>query len=163
METAKRSLAELAEIAAGCSSTVAVENLPRSCLGKSIAEMKELLSADERLRVCFDTNHLIGEDACDFIAELGDRIVTLHVSDCDLVKECHLLPGEGKIDWHRLYRALTECGYRGPWLYEPSLGSTREKAGRRSLTCRDIAENAKEIFEGRELTLPKWMNGKKQK
>ena len=58
METAKKSLATLAEYAKERGALIAVENLPRTCLGRNSSDIKELLSADERLRVCFDTKTL---------------------------------------------------------------------------------------------------------
>ena len=41
-----------------------------------------LLGADERLRACFDTNHLLIEDFSTYLDRVKDKIVTLHVSDC---------------------------------------------------------------------------------
>ena len=76
METAKESLCSLAEIAKGYGVTVAVENLPRTCLGKDSDEILELVSVHPQLGVCFDTNHLLGEDFETFINKVGKRIVT---------------------------------------------------------------------------------------
>ncbi len=148
MEASKQSLAELADIAAGCGGTICVEDLPRTCLGNCSADMLELLGADERLRACFDTNHLLFEDEAEFIGKVGDRIVTMHVSDRDASDERHWLPGEGVIDWAALYSALVSVGYDGVWMYELSLG-TKPAAGRkRDLTYADLAENARTIFGG---------------
>ena len=155
MECAKKSLAELAEIAAQCGAVIAVENLPRTCLGKNSIEIEELLSADDRLRVCFDTNHLLKEDFEDFIKRVGSKIITTHVSDYDFVDEKHWLPGEGKLDWTRLYNALKKSGYKGAWLYELAFGSTPKITRSRDLTTADFANNAKEIFEGKEITVIK--------
>ena len=57
----------------------------------------ELISADDRLRVCFDTNHLLKESIIDFIYNVGDKIITTHVSDYARENERHWLPGEGVI------------------------------------------------------------------
>ena len=51
--------------------------------------MLELISADERLVICFDTNHLLSEDPVEFIHKCGHKIVTLHVSDYDFIDEKH--------------------------------------------------------------------------
>ncbi len=153
LEQSMRSLAALAQTAAECGSVIAVEDLPRSCLGNCSEEMLQLLSADSRLRVCFDTNHLLKEDHLSFIEKLADRIVTLHVSDYDFTDEKHWLPGEGTIDWQSVYNALTEHGYNGVWLYELGLTDTRKISRVRELTFEDFVTNASEIFEGRALSV----------
>lgn len=121
MENAKLSLAELAEYASAFDAVICAENLPRSCLGHDIAEMQELLSADERLRVCFDVNHLLKQFGCthrDFVKALGDKIVTCHMSDYDFVDEKHFFCGNGDINWDELIGLLEDAGYCGPFLYE---------------------------------------------
>jgi len=96
MQHAKESLNALAEFAHAHSAVIAVEDLPRTCLGNSSADILELLSANDKLRVCFDTNHLLEEDNLHFLQTVGDKIITLHVSDYDFLNERHWLPGEGK-------------------------------------------------------------------
>ncbi len=148
MAQAKKSLAALAEFANTLGVTLAVEDLPRTCLGRNSAEMLELLDAHPDLRVCFDTNHLLGEDPVDFIRAVGDKIVTLHVSDYDLIDERHWLPGEGKTDWQALLGALREVGYCGPWLYEISFAAPKTMPRSRTLCCADFVRNANELFAG---------------
>ena len=149
MKCAKESLAELACIARKYGSVIAVEDLPRTCLGRNSSEIKELISLNDDLRVCFDTNHLLKEANCDFIYAVGDKIITTHISDYDFVDEKHWLPGEGKINWQELYKALLDVGYEGPWLYEIGFKAPATIQRDRNLTCEDFAEKAKEIFEGR--------------
>ena len=144
METLDR----LVGIASHDGAVLAVEDLPRSCLGNTSDEMLTLLSANDRLRVCFDTNHLLKENPADFVRKLGAKIVTLHVSDCDFVNERHWLPGEGKIDWPALLAALSKIGYAGPWLYEISLTPPNTILRDRDLTFADFAENANCLFCG---------------
>lgn len=124
METAKKSLAALAEYAKTKGGVVAVEDLPRTCLGRDSSDILDLLSAHPDLRVCFDTNHLLKEDIGDFIRAVGARIVTTHVSDYDFINERHWLPGEGQIDWAKLKNTLDEVSYNGCWLYELGLGGS---------------------------------------
>lgn len=78
---AKKSLRELADVAEENGGVLCVEDLPRTCLGRDSDDIIELISADDRLRVCFDTNHLLKEQNIDFINRLKDKIITLHVSD----------------------------------------------------------------------------------
>ena len=118
MAACKKSLSELAEFAKDKNVMIAVENLPRTCLGKNSDEISELINVHDNLKVCFDTNHLLGEDSEKFIECVGKDIITLHVSDYDFVDECHWLPGKGKIDWEKLIGDLKKSGYNGMWIYE---------------------------------------------
>lgn len=154
LHCAKQSLAELAEIATAYDAVIAVENLPRTCLGRNSQEMLELVSAHPALRVCFDTNHLLGEDPVAFIQKVGKHFITLHVSDYDFLNERHWVPGEGKLDWKSILSALEEVGYNGPWLYEVSFTAPASITRPRDLNCEDFARNARELFAGAPLTVP---------
>lgn len=150
---AKESLAELAEFAAELDCSVAVEDLPRTCLGRNSYDILELLSAHPALRVCFDTNHLLMEDPAEFVRKVGDKIVTTHVSDYDYLDERHWLPGEGSIGWQSVLEALKEVGYTGPWLYEIGFESPKTLQREQDLTCEDFVRNAKELLAGKEPTV----------
>ena len=151
MECAKKSLKKLADFAGDLGSVIAVENLPRTCLGRDSKEITELISADERLKVCFDTNHLLKENLLDFINAVGDKIITLHVSDYDFIDEKHWLPGEGKINWQELVFALKEVNYSGPWLYEVAFETPRTIERTRNLNCEDVVNNANAVLSNREI------------
>ncbi len=150
LEQAQKSLALMAMWTEQMECTLAVENLPRTCLGNCSAEMLELLSAHPALRSCFDTNHLLGEDAVAYIRAVGDKIVTTHVSDYDFLNERHWLPGEGKQDFLGILSALREVGYAGPWLYELGLAAPKTIVRPRELTYADFGENARTLFAGQK-------------
>ena len=146
MECAKKSLYRLAEYAKTRNIVIAVEDLPRTCLGRDSSDILELVSAHPLLRVCFDTNHLLNENIIDFIMKVGSKIITTHVSDYDAINERHWLPGEGVIDWGELFSALCTAGYNGNWVYEISLGASSKTIDRpRSLTYDDFKRNYDEI------------------
>ena len=149
MKYARESLTRLADVAAAEGAVLAVENLPRTCLGCSSDDILALTSADPRLRVCFDTNHLLGEDIATFIQKVGHLLVTTHVSDYDFSDERHWLPGEGKIDWFALIDALKAVGYDGAWLYELSFEAPKTLTRPRDLTCADFARNFSELMSGK--------------
>ena len=111
-----------------------------------------LLAADPRLRVCFDTNHLLRETHGNFVKAVGEKIVTTHVSDYDFIDEKHWLPGEGKVDWPTLTQLLKNAGYGGVWLYEVGFKAPRSRPRSRDLTCEDFVRNAREIFGGFPIT-----------
>ncbi len=138
----------LAELAHRHGARIAVEDLPRSCLGSRTDELARMISVNDKLRVCFDINHLLKDDNVEFVKKLGDKIITLHVSDYDLVDEKHWLPGEGLNDWKSIYGALRDVGYDGVWMYEVKL-DLKTITRSRELTFADFYENAQAIFEGR--------------
>ena len=120
-------IGKLCETATACGVTLCLENLPRTCLCRTSDEMLRFLQAIPDLRVVFDTNHSLKEDNVHYIRAVGEKIVTLHVSDYDFIDERHKLPGEGKNDWEAILAALEEVGYAGRFLYELRTGYTYEQ------------------------------------
>ena len=153
MAYSKDSLSQLADFAAQYGSLICVEDLPRTCLGNSSEEILDLISVNDKLRVCLDTNHLLKEDNVDFIRRIGDKIVTLHVSDYDYADERHWLPGEGKVQWKAVLDALKEVNYQGVWMYEIGYKCPNTIERSRDLNCADFVRNARELFEDQELTV----------
>ena len=150
----KESLVKLAEIGRRNDAIIAVEDLPRTCLGNCAAELLDLISVDDSLGICCDTNHLLGEDLIEFIKKVVHRVVTTHISDYDFIDERHWLPGEGKVDWKAVYKTLVEGGYNGAWMYEVGFGTPTKTLHRpRDLVCADFVRNANEIFAGKPLTV----------
>ena len=118
VEYAKESLYSLACAASESGIVLAVEDLPRTCLGNCSRELLELISVHPDLRVCFDVNHLLFEPHAEFLKVLGGKIATVHISDYDFVNERHWLPLEGNIDWAELMKGLDDIGYNGVFMYE---------------------------------------------
>ena len=149
MACAMESISVLSGVAAACGGTLCVENLPRTCIGRDSEEILRLLSVSPAVRACFDTNHLLKEPIAGFIAAVGEKIATVHVSDYDFIDEKHWLPGEGGIDWAALYAALRQTGYDGVWMYELGFSPKASMPRARDLTPADFARNADEIFTGK--------------
>ena len=149
----KESLNELSENAAKVGAVIAVENLPRSCIARNFQELLELLDANDKLRVCYDTNHLMGQEATEFIKAVGSKIITLHVSDYDFMNERHWLPGEGQNDWQKIIKSLKAVGYNGVWMYEIRFACPNTILRDRDLSCDDFMKNARELFENRPITV----------
>jgi sugar phosphate isomerase/epimerase len=101
---------------------LAIEYLPRTCLGNSLAELNMLVDrlGDEIFGVCLDVNHLMGQYAelPRIVRSLGPRLIATHISDCDEVDEKHWLPGKGVLDWRAFMQALREIDYQGAFTYE---------------------------------------------
>mgnify|MGYP001366032461 CR=1 FL=1 len=118
LKACRESLSELSIAANRLGMQLAVECLPRTCLGNTTAEMLHIIEGIDLLGVCCDMNHLLTDKAEDFIKALGSRLVSLHVSDYDRVDERHWMPGRGLNDWNAIIEALEQIGYDGPFLFE---------------------------------------------
>ena len=108
-----------------CGIRIAIELLPRTCLGNTVEELLALLDEldPEVFGVCLDVNHLMDRYAelPDDVRRLGSRLLTLHLSDYDGVDEKHWLPGAGVIAWKPFLQALDAIGYAGPFNYEAGI------------------------------------------
>lgn len=124
LQASGRSMAEIADVCAGIGVRVAVEILPRKCIGNSLDELFTILEAADRpnIGVCLDSNHTFPASALpDVVRKLGSKLATLHISDDDNVDERHWLPMKGVIEWPAFIRTLIEIGYSGPFMYEATL------------------------------------------
>jgi sugar phosphate isomerase/epimerase len=101
---------------------IAIEYLPRTCLGNSLAELNLLVDrlGEETFGVCLDVNHLMAQYAQlpQITRALNRRLIATHISDCDEVDEKHWLPGKGVLDWPGFMQALRAIDYHGPFTYE---------------------------------------------
>ena len=153
MKYAKESLSKLADVCEQNGAVICAEDLPRTCLGNSMEEMKELVADDDRIKVCFDTNHITTQQPEEVIRALCDRIVNLHVSDFDFVNERHWLPGEGTINWQAVLKSLSDIGYNVAFLYEIGYACPKTILRNRNLTPADFVRNANELFHGADITV----------
>ena len=152
LKLSKDALYYLAEVAYKEGAVLAVENLPRTCLGNNSVELLDMISVNDKLKVCFDVNHLLKEDHATFVKNLGAKIITTHISDYDFVDERHWLPGEGDIDWNNVYSLLKSIGYNGVFLYEVPF-TINTLIRERPLELLDYVKNANEIFAGEKITV----------
>ena len=121
LQQAQVSLQELAQAVASWQLQLAVELLPRTCLGHTADEVMALIGPLDPsiVGVCLDANHAnLHEDLSHAVRVLGDRLITLHISDNDGLDEKHWMPGQGVIAWPFFINTLKACRYRGAWVYE---------------------------------------------
>jgi sugar phosphate isomerase/epimerase len=122
----RSALADLTQDSRRTDVVIAVELLPRTCLGNTSEELLRLIDGLDAscFGVCLDTNHLMDRPHTlpDVVVELGERLVALHLSDYEGVDEQHVLPGKGVIDWRSFLEALESIGYDGPFNYESGFG-----------------------------------------
>lgn len=120
MKCAIDTLRQIAAAAEDCGIRLAIENLPRTCLGNIHEEIKLMTMEIPALCVCFDMNHSLRQKNPDCIRALAGKIATLHLSDYDMIDERHLLPFLGRNDWHDIMQALEETDYNGYLTFEVS-------------------------------------------
>ena len=107
---------------------IAVENMVdfrgerRRYCGGDIFELIELVDTinDPNVGICLDTGHanLTGIKCAPAIREIGSRLKATHINDNHAVKDEHLMPYFGTVNWTETVRALKEIGYDGDFAYE---------------------------------------------
>jgi sugar phosphate isomerase/epimerase len=131
LASARRSLEEIAAVAAPLGVRVAVEVIPNALsaattLGQFLEDDLDLPAPGAG--ICLDMGHaaLMG-DLPDAVDAVSGRLVTTHVHDNRGRRDDHLVPFDGKIDWATALMALQKVGYEGMLLFElASSGTPRE-------------------------------------
>lgn len=123
---------------------IAVEDLPRTCLGNCADEMLILTDNGKNAGICFDVNHLLRESHKDFIEKVGPYIITTHLSDYDRVDERHWFPGDGCIDWKEFYALMQKYDYSGRYLFE--LGEKASPSLGRPFTPKELSAQFKKLI-----------------
>jgi sugar phosphate isomerase/epimerase len=119
-----KGLAALVKLVEPLGIRIAVELLPRTCLGNTAEELMQLVEqhAERQVGICLDTNHL--PDASElpgYVKMLQPRLITTHISDYDGRDEKHWMPFSGVIAWRPFAEALHSINYRGAFIYEVTL------------------------------------------
>lgn len=170
MRAAARSLEELTAFMAPLGQTLALENLPRSCIGRTPEEIGVLLDQVPGLRLCQDTNHFTPlhpderlralqrrfpslrrrlnpepvPDVVQYARHFAGKIATVHLSDYDGVNECHWHPGQGIVPFRAIGQVLADAGFSAPLIFEPN----ERCRGRRTTGRRLIAGYERALRNG---------------
>ena len=107
MEYATTALEHLGAFARPLGVSVLVENLTSDATTpEHLVEILEMAHLDQ-IGVCLDLGHAhIAPGIAEAIGTLGKRIAELHVHDNHGLKDEHLWPGDGTIDWPSTLEAL---------------------------------------------------------
>lgn len=100
--------------------TVCQENVNRF-KSEDIAFMKKMRAAlGSDFHMVFDIKQSIraGYEPFDFVEEMKDEIVHVHLSDNNLPDSDCLPPGRGNFDFSRLFKTLESSGYKGDYVIE---------------------------------------------
>ncbi len=127
----KASLGILGKQAQTAGVRLALELLPRTCLGNTADELQTLLAdvPPEQAGFCLDANHPANPGELPAtVKQLGERLITLHISDYDGIDERHWMPFSGVVDWGAFANALRDIQYKSSFIYEAKLeGDTMEE------------------------------------
>lgn len=115
----QKSLRELTPIAEETGKKIALENLPRTCLGRTSQEMERITESGALCGICMDTTHMFHETPQDFLRRCGKWVINTHLSDyLNGQDECHWVPGTGSLHWREIFAALIALPYGGTYNFE---------------------------------------------
>lgn len=117
LNNARNNIERLADYITDKGATLAVECLPRTCLGNTSSECLQLILGTKAV-LCFDVNHMLLQNHGDFMKKVHKYVKTVHLSDYDFMDEKHWIPGDGQLNWTELMHLLDEYGYKGPMIFE---------------------------------------------
>ena len=109
------SLIEIGEYAEKKNISIAIEYEPNLLIDNSNKAWNLISSGFKNIGLNLDTCHaeVNKENLSDIITKFGKKILHTHISDCKNNIHYHLLPGEGKIDFQKMYNSLNNVGYSG--------------------------------------------------
>jgi len=126
---ARRSVEEIAELAAAVGVKVALEAIPNAL--SAPAALCRLIEEDLDgldVGICLDYGHAnLGGDVAEAIETISGHLLTTHVHDNGGKRDDHLVPYAGRIDWDMAMMSTQKVGYDGVLMFEVSdTGSTLE-------------------------------------
>jgi sugar phosphate isomerase/epimerase len=105
----RKSLDEVQPFALKRGVQIALENL-----GLNYATLHQVLSqySPEYIGICYDSGHgHYTEGGLDFLDQIRDRLISIHLHDNQGSRDEHNLPFSGTIDWVRLTQLLAKSAY----------------------------------------------------
>lgn len=114
VENALKMIAALEPASRAAGVRLAVENLnyPPQC-DDFLDRIFERFGPDV-VGFCYDSGHALLENRVEYIERYGRRLIATHLHDNDGTDDQHRLPGEGKVDWPRVLRAIRAANYSRP-------------------------------------------------
>ena len=141
-DAARRSVEQIAEMAAAVGVRVAMEVIPNALSGA--ADLSLLIEEDLEgldVGICLDYGHahLMG-DVGDAVEAVSGHLWTTHVHDNAGTRDDHLVPFAGSIDWDAAMMATQKIGYDGALILE--VGATGDPVDvlRRAARARERLE-----------------------
>ena len=117
----KKSLEILLKNAEHLNIKLAVENMLPMRPGYRVETLKQLLDEfpSPFLGICFDTGHAnVGKGVLETFNVIKKKMFDCHVHDNDGIKDMHLQPPYGKINWAEFFDAVETSGVKRPLMIE---------------------------------------------
>jgi sugar phosphate isomerase/epimerase len=117
---ARRSVEEIAALAADVQVKVALEVMPNALsTPDALCRLIEDDLDDIDVGVCLDYGHAnLGGDVAEAIETISGHLMTTHLHDNGGRRDDHLVPYKGKIDWDAAMMATQKVGYDGVLMFE---------------------------------------------
>lgn len=127
-ETNVQTFSRLSKFAGENGVVACVENMPAPRLDfTTVQGVKKLIKDIDSpfCKICLDTGHanVCGDNLAEDVKFLGGDMAVMHVHDNDGVKDRHMLPFTGTIEWEPFVRALREVGFCGTFSLETEIPS----------------------------------------
>ena len=140
------SLETLVPFAEARGTRLLLENIPNGL--SRIERMRRFLEDAhlERVGLCFDSGHAhLNASVEGEIRDGGPWIIATHLHDNYGVRDEHLLPFEGSIDWLKVLQAFEATSYQGSWTLEVKAGNrSSEGALKQAFHCFDRFQECQE-------------------
>lgn len=117
---ARRSVEEIAALAADVHVQVAIEVIPNTLSSPdAICRLIENDLEGLNVGICLDYGHAsLGGDVVEAIETISGHLLTTHVHDNAGRRDDHLVPFQGRIDWDTAMMATQKIGYDGVLMFE---------------------------------------------
>lgn len=117
-----RSFDEIADDCVRSGVRIAVENLNAAPMERTLEMYERLFERHpaEVVGLCYDCGHAELSEPGGFriLEQFGERLISTHLHDNRSVRDDHLLPGDGNIDWDRLIDLIAATPYETPLNFE---------------------------------------------
>lgn len=141
-DTARRSIEDIAALAADVKVRVAIEVIPNplSSAATLVSLIEEQLEGLD-VGICLDYGHahLMG-DLGDAIETMSGHLSTTHVHDNGGARDDHLVPFAGTIDWDAAMMGTQKIGYDGVLMFEVADTGDPIEVLKRSVNARERLE-----------------------
>lgn len=103
--------------------------------------------------ICWDFGHaqLMGIDQREALRYMGKRLKATHVADNNGLKDDHIVPFQGTVDWRRILPVLHEIGYEGDLTFEIHCSTSRlpdELVDPMAQLCQDVGRYLLRLAQG---------------
>ncbi|AVF03416.1 MULTISPECIES: sugar phosphate isomerase/epimerase family protein [Devosia] len=121
-DTLHRSLEDLRPDCERSGVRIAIENLPGASLERTVEQLERVFERhpESVIGLCYDSGHaeLVEKGGVTILETFRSRLITTHLHDNLSVRDDHLLPWDGHLDWERLTALIADSPCALPLNFE---------------------------------------------